>query len=219
MKRKIEIIETAESMLAGGVMTADKRSRYPRWLVRSVLALGYDNLLSQLFENSRTGVFRKDEFKLDNYTSTFTPTTDPPVVVQYDSERGKYYSVLPKPIMELKDNEGIRLIAPLTNEGGAGIPVTQVASVIRQSLVVSQINPRFTYKLENDRVYYEFPVVPITELIMKLVVRFESLDDYDFVDEPAVMTGRGLYTIYNYVKDNLIPIPVTKQTENNDPNE
>ncbi len=219
MKRKIEIIETAESMLAGGVMTADKRSRYPRWLVRSVLSLAYDNLLSQLFENSRTGVFRKDEFKLDNYTQTFPSDTNPAPVVEYDPVRKKYFSVLPKPIMELKDNEGIRLIAPLSNEAGFGIPVTQVASAIRAALVVSQINPRFTYKLENDRVYYEFPITPITELIMKLVVRFDDLDDLDFVDEPVVMTGRGLYTIYNYVKENLIPIPITKQTENNDPNE
>lgn len=215
MKRKIEIIETMESMLAGGTMTADQQSRYPRWLVRSMLAVAYDSIISGNFEKGGNGMFRKDQFLLDNYVTVYTPETVPPVVVEYDSVRKKYFSILPKPIIELKNNDGIRLICPVENEAGYGIPVTQLASVIRTALLVSKVNPRFTYKVENDRVYFEFPIVPYTSLMMKLIVRFDDLDDLDVVDEPTIMTKNGIFTIYDYVKQNLITMPPTKQTEDN----
>lgn len=216
--KKIEILETAEAMLTGGVMTADMLSRYPRWLVRQVLAVGYNSILDSNFQQARSGLFNKDQFLLDNYSVTFTPTTNPPVVVQYDPERKKYYCNLPKPVMVLKSNEAIRLICPVKNEAGAGVPVTQVGSVIRSSLTVSQINPRFTYTLEGTRkVWFNFPIIPYTNLMMKLVIPFDDLDDMDEVDEPTIMTKSGLFTIYDYVKQNLIPMPPTKQTENNSP--
>lgn len=216
--KKIEILEIAEAQLAGGIMTADQESRYPRWLVRDILAMGYDSLLSTAYEQSRTGIFRKDDFLLDNYSVYFTPNTNPPVVVQYDPIRKKYYCDLPKPVLVLKDNAGIRLICPVTNESAAGIPVTIGASVIRSSLVVSQINPRFTYKLEGTkRIWFEFPITPITDLMIKMVVPFDDLDDLDDVDEPAIMSKNGLYTIYDYVKQNLLTMPPTKQTENKSP--
>ena len=214
--KKIEILETAEAMLAGGVMTADQKSRYPRWLVRNVLARGYDSLIASAFEQSRTGMTKKDEFLLDNYSVTYTPSTDNPVVVQYNTERQKYYCDLPADIIVLKDNSGIRLITPLTNEAGAGVLVTSVASVIRSSLTVSQINTRFTYRLEGTkRVWFEFPIVVIEDLIMRLIPTFDALSDMDEVDEPSMMTKNGLFTIYDYVKQNLIPMPPTKQTEDN----
>ena len=88
--------------------------------------------------------------------------------------------------------------------------------MIRSSLVVSQINSKFTYKLEGTkRIWFEFPIAPITDLIMKLVVPFDDLDDLDDVDEPSMMTKSGLFTIYDYVKQNLLPMPPTKQTEDN----
>lgn len=219
MKRKIEIIESCEAMLAGGRMTADMRARYPRWNVVSVLATGYDSLLASQYQQYRKGIFNKDQFSLDNYSVIFSPTTTPPVVIQQDTVRGDYYCVLPKPVIQLPDNEGIRWIAPVGNEAGAGVPVTQVASIIRSSLVVSEINPRFTFKLERDTIRLNFPIVPITNLMMSLVVPFDDLEDNDLVDEPSIMSKNGLYTIYDYAKQNLLAMPITKQTENNDPNE
>lgn len=219
MKRKIEILETAESLLVGGPMNADQRSRYPRWLVTSVLSKGYDSLLSSQFEQWRSGMFPKNQFLLDNYTKTYTPQTTPPVVVQYDTVRKQYYIDLPSPVIALANNDGIRLVSPTENESGYGVPVTTVQSAIRSSLTVSKINTRFTYRIERTRLWLTFPIVVMENLMLKLVVPFDSLTDLDEVDEPAIMTKNGLYTIYDYVKQNLIPMPVTKQTENNDPNQ
>ena len=216
--KKIEILERAEAELAGGNMTADMKSRYPRWLVRQVLSKGYDSILADSYEQYRQGIFAKDQFLLDNYTVTFTPTTNPPVVVQYDTERKRYYCDLPKSVLVLRHNEGIRLVCPVENEAGAGIPIQNTASVIRKPLTVSAINPRFTYTLEGTkRIWFTFPIVPYTALMIKMVVPFDELEDFDEVDEPAIMTKNGIYTLYNYVMENLLRMPITKQTENNNP--
>lgn len=219
MIKKIQMLETAESELAGGNMTADMRARFPRWLVRNVLATGYDKLLRGMFEQYQQGIFNKDQFLLDNYTVTYTPTSTYPVVVLFDEERKKWYFDEPRPIITLRNNEGIRLICPVTNEEGYGVPVTIGASPIRKSLTVSKINTRFTYYQERNRVWLDFPIAPIIGLMIKQVTAFSHLDDNDVVDVPGIMTKNGMFTVYEYVKQTLLTMPPTKQTENNSPSE
>lgn len=217
MIKKIQMLETAESLLAGGDMSADMRNRFPRWLVRQVLAASYDKILVGMFEDYRKGIFNKNQFLLDNFAVTYTSTSEFPVVVQYDEQRKRYFCNLPRPIVTLPDNEGIRLICPVTDESGAFVPLAKGASVVRRSLTVSKINPRPTFWEERNTVWFDFPILPITDLMIKQVTAFQYLDDNDVVDEPGIMTKNGMFTIYEYVKQTLLAMPNTKLTENNTP--
>jgi hypothetical protein len=176
----------------------------------------YDSLIGAAFEQSKTGILNKDPFTLDAYSKTFTPYTTPPVVVQFDSDRNEWYADLPKAIVVLKDNEGIRMIAPLKDQGAAFAPVTIGATPIFSELEVNSLSDIGEYYLEENRIWFRFPVVNYTELIMKLIVSFFDLDDNDYTDEPTIMTKSGLYTIYDYVKQRLQTMPPTKQTNDNE---
>ena len=210
------MLDKAKMILAGGNMVADLKSRYPTMLVESVMAEAYGSILASMFEQYKRGTLGKDQFSLDVYTQTYTPNTTTPFTVLYDTEREEWYSLFPKDAVVLLDNEHIRMIAPLKDQNAAFAPVALGATPIFSELEVNSLSDIAEYYIEGKKIFYRFPIVNYTDLILKMVTAFEDLDDNDVVDEPYIMTKTGLYTIYDYVKQRLQTMPPTKQTEDNE---
>lgn len=182
MITKVMMLDKCKMRLAGGNMTADQMSRYNTPLVESTLAEGYDTLLAEMFSRSRSGLMGLDEFLPDSYTKTFTSQTNPPVVVQFHPHRNEWYADLPKPILSLPYNEGIRLIAPISDQSSAFTIVALGSVPVFSELDVNLLSDTAEAYQEGNRVYFRFPITNFTDLIMKLVVSFDDLDDEDFVD-------------------------------------
>jgi hypothetical protein len=96
----------------------------------------------------------------------------------------KFYSELPAQIMSVNNNQGIRLISPAKEESTAFLPRRQLSTYLMDGLDVNTMDNIF-YTLEGRKVYYSGNIDCRWEnVLMKLAVKFEELEDEDWINIP-----------------------------------
>lgn len=198
MITKRELIEKIQDALAGGEMVADLQSRYHPDIIASHVAEAYDFLLVNGYRQSSASVRGKDHSMLDNYTKTF-----PAVPVEYDSEREENFVDLPVPVVVLPDNDGIRMVAYQKDQTKQLAPISNNANFVFSELECGIISEQGTYYVETNRIYTQFVGIPPKNVLLKLVVSFDDLEDNDYIDEPNLVTKSGVLTIYDIVMGRL----------------
>lgn len=209
MPKKIEILEKILHVLNGGDSMADQAAVYHPAMVAEMIGESYENIIAANLASPQS---KTDNFRLDNFTKAYTP-----VPVQYDVLRMEYYSTLPVEILSLPSQKGVRFISPVHDQSYQYIPRSNNASVVYSALEVSEVDDTPKYYVEDGKVFYAFPGVVPTEVLMKLCPAFTALGDNDEIELPTISTRQGLITIYDDVVRRFRTMPPQDLTNNANP--
>lgn len=178
---KAQFIELVKRNLQGGDGNAELRGRYHQREIELYISMAFDaSLNSRLNEKQE---YREDlginNWKYDALTKSFV------VPILEDTVRQRRYSELPEHILSITNNGGIRMICPVHEESTQFLPRALTDTFLMDGLDVGQLSGLIYYNLEKKRVYYSGDMDCTWEnVLMKLAVKFEELEDDDDFDIP-----------------------------------
>lgn len=174
---KEQIIELIGKTLAGGNLVPDGKGAYHPLVIEKYAAIVYPSFLFQVFKNATRYT---DYSRLDNFIKTYT------VSVTKDTQRDKYYSVLPAQLVYLPEQLGIRQISTIIGENNPFIPTEATASAIFSELEISIVDDSIRYWMEGTKIWYRNMTSDIADVgvLMKLIVNFDEYADTDNVYLP-----------------------------------
>ena len=178
---KAQFIELVKRNLQGGDGTPELRGRYHQREIELYISMAFDaSLNSRLNEKQE---YREDlginNWKYDALTKSFV------VPILEDTIRQRRYSELPEHILSITNNGGIRMICPIHEESTQFFPRALTDTFLMDGLDVGQLSGLIYYNLEKKRVYYSGDIDCTWEnVLMKLAVKFEELEDDDDFDIP-----------------------------------
>ncbi len=178
---KGQFIELIKRNLQGGDAPAELLSRYDPREIELYINMAFDSLINQ--NPSEKYNYRQelglDNWKYDNLTKVFF------VPILEDTERKKRYSELPAHILNVIDNNGIRMIFPKHEEETIFFPRKATDDFLMSGLDVGQLSGMIYYKLEGKRVYYSGDInCDWKDVAMKLALKFSEFNDEDEVEVP-----------------------------------
>lgn len=179
---KRQFIDLTRRVLAGGDTPAELRGAYHPRAVEKLLALAFDSLLNSNAterENMRDEM-GQDSWKYDALTKPYF------VEIKKDTARKRYYSDLPVTPMSINNNSGIRMICPKEEEETQFLPRRFTDTYLMNGLDVNQMSGLIFYTVEGiNKVYYSGEINSCwKEVMMKIAIGFDELDDNDVVTVP-----------------------------------
>lgn len=179
--KKAQLIELVKRNLQGGDGTPELRGRFHQKEIELYISMALDGTLNTRLNERQE--YREElglnNWKYDAMTKSFV------VPIQDDNIRDRRYSELPTHILSVVNNGGIRMICPLKEESTQFFPRAMTDTFLMNDLDVGQLTGLIYFNLEQKRVYYSGDMnCNWKEVLMKLAVKFEELDDDDDIDIP-----------------------------------
>lgn len=178
---KQQVIDLCKKFLGGGGnLPPEIRTINDNRVIEKYLSLAFDTFFnkSSTIKDEIADEMGQSNWRYDQFVKRFYQP------ILQDSISDKYYSQLPAQIMSVNNNQGIRLISPAKEESTAFLPRKTLGTFLMDGLDVNTMNNIF-YTLEGRNVYYSGDIDCNWEnVLMKLAVKFEELDDEDWINIP-----------------------------------
>jgi hypothetical protein len=146
----------------------------------------------------------------DAYTKTYKN-----VEVLTDEDRNEKYSILPCSVVVLPDNRGVRMISPMHDQKNSFVYRSNNSLNIYGNLDVDAVSKRTRFYVESNNIFYDAHLSDdITQLLMKLIPEFDSLDDDEEVGIPSAY-GK---LIFDLVIQSMLGKPLEKMSNDNNAN-
>ena len=200
---KRQWIELIIDYLAGGACPADLRGKYHPRVVEELFGLVYSDIIYQVHANA---VRYKDFSQFDNYVKSYGN-----VPVLYDQDRDEYYSVIPGAFINLPENRGIRMVAPMQSQKDKLWYTENNNADVREELEGQIVVNYMSYYIESGKTYYRNFDSTFTKFLFKLVSPVSAFDDEDQLGLPATQAT----SVFNMLTDMLRKRPMEKQTNDN----
>lgn len=126
--------------------------------------------------------FRKSMGNLDLYSKKFTASVD------YNEDEDFYYSLLPKPIIQLPGaGDGVRAIKTQKGKKVEFIPVGSTLQSVHEHLEISQVPGPVPYTVMDNMIIYSKKngIYNVDTVYMWLVIPFNEYDDLDEINIPS----------------------------------
>lgn len=206
--KKIELIDLIIDALAGGDCPQELKGKYHPEIVKHHITLALNYLIQDIVYKEAE---RKNNFGyLDSYTKAFKN-----VEVLYDSDRDEKYSILPKTIVPLPKNRGLRMISAMKEQRYSFLYRDNNTVNIYGDLDVDSICSIPRFYVESDKVFYsEHLSDDIDKVLMKLVVDFSAYEDED---EVAIPSGYGKL-VFDLVFQSMMQKGAEKMSNDNNSN-
>jgi hypothetical protein len=165
--------------VTGGENTSETLSKYHPQEIELYLELAYNSVIFGLCLNAITN---SDYGQLDAYRKSYKN-----VVVECDTDRDEYYSILPVNIISLPKNRGI-FVSPMKDQINQFVDRENNTADIYSELEVGMLPDMITYYRENSKLFYDSRMseeLADNGLLMKLIPTFSSWDDTDELPLPA----------------------------------
>lgn len=214
MDRKDELVERIQFELCGGDLTADMMERYHPAIITPIIGDVMDMMLRNAYRQSSAAKGYKDSFMLDPISKTYPNDDYPSVPVLYDSIRKEHYAVLPVRIVDLMDNDGIRVVCDIEDQTNQYAPIPN-NSEMYYSETNSGPSAFHTYKLEGMKLFFKFKNIPKSGIMVRVVPSFSELSDSDIVCNPEILTKGGVVGVADEVRRRMLTMPQTKSAEDN----
>jgi len=128
---KAQWIELVKRNVDGGDAPAELRGRNHEREIELYLAIAFDTILNrkQTQTQEMLAEMGKDSWRYDALTKPFF------LDILKDTNRDRFYSVLPVSILSITNNNGIRMVSPAKEESSASFPSgTPISSSLSNSL-------------------------------------------------------------------------------------
>ncbi len=177
---KEQLVKIIQTQLANGNVTSALLGKYHPAEIEKFIEMAYNDVVGKAYSQSQ----RYSDFsQLDNHIKAFKN-----VPVAYDKDLCEYYSILPAPIIQIPDNQAIRLISPMRDQGYAFVYEDNSATAVFNELEVNALDSSVAYQVEASQIRYKSGMtddMAAAGVLMKLVVQFDALDDEDEVYMPS----------------------------------
>lgn len=205
--KKEEIISLVKSLNLFGDNNADQHKKIFSGEAEKIIDLAFNDMIIVKYDQS---VAKNNFTFLDNFTKIYIQK------VLFDNTRGKYYSLLPVPIIPLDKNAGIRSVSPLQGENNPFSSRSNNTSYLWNLLPASKISNKIYYDLEDNILFYNEidSIITKSGVLMKLVIPFS---EYDYDDEIYLPGGYNTDFI-NRIRQQLqgnIQTPKDNKNDNN----
>ena len=204
---KEQLIDLIIDRLAGGDCPQELKGKYHPEIVSKHIGIAMNYLMQNIVvkeaERSGTSVY-------DAYTKTFKN-----IEVLFDADRNEKYSVLPCSVVVLPENRGVRMISPMHDQKTNFVYRANNSVSIYGHLDVNFVSDRTRFYVEGSNVFYDEHLSDdITNVLMKLIPEFDSLDDDDEVGIPSAY-GK---LIFDLVIQSMLGKPPEKMSNDNNAN-
>jgi hypothetical protein len=177
---KEQFVKIIQTQLANGNVTSALMGKYHPAEIEKFIEMAYNDVVGKAYGQSQ----RYSDFsQLDNHIKAYKN-----VPVTYDKDLCEYYSILPAPIIQIPDNQSIRLISPMLDQGYAFVYEDNSSTAVFNELEVNALDDSGSYQVEASQIRYKSGMtddMAKAGMLMKLVVQFDALDDDDEVYMPA----------------------------------
>lgn len=177
---KEQFVKLIQTQLSNGNVTAALMGKYHPAEIEKFIELAYNDVVGKAYSQSQ----RYSDFsQLDNHIKAYKK-----VPVLWDQDLCEYYSILPAPIIQIPDNQAIRLISPMLDQSYAFVYEDNSSTAVFNELEVSVLDSSSSYQVEGSQIRYKSGMsedMAKAGMLMKLVVQFDSLEDEDEVYMPA----------------------------------
>lgn len=197
---KAQWIALVVDNLAGGDCPDELQGRYHPEIIAKYVEIAFDTMLNRnaTQKENKQDELGMDSWKYDSMTKVYFQE------IKKDERRNRFYSELPVNIIDITNNGGIRMISPAKEELSAFVPRRLNDSFIMGDLDVSCQKGLITYTLESKRVYYAGDIdCNWKEVMMKLAVRFDDLDDDDDITIPNGRSGEVFDLVWTWMRKKL----------------
>lgn len=191
---KEQFVKIIQTQLANGNVTSALMGKFHPAEIEKFIELAYNDVVGKSYSQSQ----RYSDFsQLDNHIKPYRN-----VPVNYDQDLCEYYSDLPAPIVQIPDNQAIRLICPMQDQAFAFVYEDNSATAVFNELEVSVLDSSGSYQVEASQIRYKSGMtddIAKKGMLMKLVVVFDSLDDEDEVYIPAGFSNMVTDTVVEFM--------------------
>ena len=204
---KEQLIDLIIDRLAGGDCPQELKGKYHPEIVSKHIGIAMNYLMQNIVykEAERYGMS-----VFDSYTKTYKN-----VEVLFDEDRNEKYSILPCSVIVLPDNRGVRMISAMHDQKNSFVYRSNNSLNIYGQLDVDLISKRARFYIESKSVFYDRHLsADITQVLMKLIPEFDSLDDDD---EVGIPTAYGKL-IFDLVIQSMLGKPLEKMSNDNNSN-
>lgn len=197
---KQQVIDLCKKFLSGGGATPPELRMIndPR-VIEKYISLAFDTFFnkSSSVKDELDDEAGRSNWRYDQMTKRFyQPILQDPI-------SDKFYSQLPAQIMSVNNGQGIRLIAPSKEESTAFLPRKTLGTFLFDGLDVNTMDNIF-YTLEGRNVYYSGNIDCAWEnVLMKLAVKFEELEDEDWINIPDGDAAQIVQTAIGFMSGKL----------------
>lgn len=157
-------------------------------------------------------MFKTDDSNGYQIDGDFLSTYTAPVLE--DITRGEMYSIIPAPIISLKQNRGMHRVSEVKNKTNAFAQISNGANDVFSILDVHYVTTKTRFYLEGNRMYYIELRPTVKTVLIKMVAGISALDPDDEIPIPAIMEKDFIQS----VMDMLMEEKITPQDKNNDNN-
>lgn len=197
---KQQVTDLCKKFLSGGGSTPPElRAINDNRVIEKYISLAFDTFFnkSSSVKDELDDEAGRSNWRYDQMTKRFyQPILKDPI-------SDKFYSELPAQIMSVNNNQGIRLIAPSKEESTAFLPRKTLGTFLFDGLDVNTMDNIF-YTLEGRSVYYSGNIDCTWEnVLMKLVVKFEELEDEDWIQIPDGDAAQIVQTAIGFMSGKL----------------
>lgn len=193
--------------LGGGNTTSALLGKFHPTEIEKFIELAYNDVVGKA--NSQATRY-SDNSQLDNYIKAYKF-----VAVVCDTDLNEYYSTLPAPIIQIPDNQAIRLICPMKDQTDAFVYEDNSSRAIFSELEVNALDSSITYEVEGMQIRYKTGMtkeIADAGVLMKLIVYFDSLEDSDEIFIPAGQSAM----VFDLVSKMLFQRKQVPEQTNND---
>lgn len=172
---KQQLIDAIIHRLAGGDLVPEQIGKFHPVVVEKYVDSVWASILYQ--------VYRKNDGSLDLYTKTYSATvlTDTALALDYVS--------LPVQVVELPDNNGIRMISAKQDQSWSVPLVPQQYQSAYANMEISEVHDDPFAFVVGSKIYFKNLDRDVTQMLLSLVIPFSAYDDDDNVYIPS---SRGM---------------------------
>ena len=181
-----EFIDLTIQRLSGGDFTPDQMAKFHPEVVRRHISSAFNQIIYD--------VFRKNPDELDLYAKRYDDIT--PTV---DAVTSEYTCDLTKPVIQMPNNLGIRLVTAGDDINDIYYPISSQSAAIFDGLPVNTLDTSITYYLQGEKLFFRNMEAAdaAKKVIIKQVIPFAELADTDFVYIPAGQDEKIMAVILN----------------------
>jgi len=204
MLTKQKFAELIRESKSGG--DPESSSKYHDLVIFEVMELALNSLIARSFIENR------NENSYNIHGDFVTPF--PNVKVEFDAARNEKYSILPKRLISLPDNRGLRQVSPMQGQDHAFVKLPNGSNDTFSDLEAFNLDGRTGYYPERDKIYYRNLSDDITEVLVKMIASVDGLG----VDEPLPIPAEYEADLFTTVKQMLEEEKATTQDKHTDSN-
>jgi hypothetical protein len=202
---KGQLIELFQISRAGGNMVPDLMGKLHPQVLEKYFELAYNMFCQQYYNELKAN---RNYSKLNQLTKSYM------VNVNYNTDREKYYSLLPASLASIPDKDAIRQVSALVDESYAFTYMEPDAFAAFDGLEVTKLDIVPSFTREGKEIIYYYHNTSITQVLMKLVVSFSDFTDDDDIQLPP---GKDVF-IFDTVMKLMEPLMRTPEDVSNDNN-